>query len=385
MDSMPPRQVLPALGDPFLFDDRWPDTPYHSVHSAVGLQATLTWSAIDTLLNDQAIRVPAFRMAQDNKLLPVQSITRWDRARTQPGRELADPVRIMTEMGNGATLVLQGLHRRWPPLRDVTRQLAAEIGHAVSVNAYLTPRSARGFGAHHDPHHAWFAQIEGAKTWQLWAPDSDPTADRPDQQVVLAEGDVLWIPRGWWHAGSSGDRPSLHLTFTVLATKLDDVFRAMVDELAQRTELSRELPPNALRDEHRTSMTVADAAAEITRLIAEMNADALAGRVIDTRLDQFDPLPAQPVTAVLNGDHDGHFHTHPEGILHSATDESCLRLRTTDTVLTVAPEQVVACQALLGRTDTFRLDEIGEPLNGGDQNLLGRLIDARLVCAAACR
>jgi hypothetical protein len=50
-------------------------------------------------------------------------------------------------MGSGSTLVLQGLHRTWPPLVDFATDLASELGHPVQVNAYITPAENRGFAA----------------------------------------------------------------------------------------------------------------------------------------------------------------------------------------------------------------------------------------------
>jgi lysine-specific demethylase/histidyl-hydroxylase NO66 len=377
-----PRRVLPVLGDPALFDGRWPDAPYHLVGSATGLRRLLDWPAVDAILNDQVLRVPAFRMAKDNELLPITSLTRPDRATTQAVKGIADPVRVAAELGRGATLVLQGLHQCWPPLRAVTRRLAGEVGHPVFVNAYLTPRSERGFGAHHDPYHAWLVQAEGAKSWRLWAPDRDPAVDRPDLDVVLAEGDVLWIPRGWWHTGGSGDRPSLHLTITVRATKATDVLHAVVDDLACRAELVRELPPNALLDADSATSTVSDVVAEVVRLIAELEPAALADRITAARLAQFDPLPARPVAAVLHDDGDPVFHTHPEGVLHSATDKSSAQLRTADSVVTMALDQLPACRELVSGDAEFRLDEVGGAVT---EELLDQLVDARLVCAGPCR
>ncbi|WP_158558509.1 MULTISPECIES: JmjC domain-containing protein [unclassified Streptomyces] len=223
--------VLDALGDPAWFTDDWPATPYHRVGSASELRTTMTWSALDTILNDQGLQAPAFRMARNHQLVPAERVPRPERHTSQAVQGLADPVRIGAELADGATLVLQGLQRFWPPLADTCRRLAADIGHPVFVNAYLTPRAEQGFGAHHDPYHAWLTQVSGSKSWRLWAPDHDPAKDPADLEVVLAEGDVLWIPRGWWHSGSSGSEPSLHLTFTVWATKLDAVLRALLAEV----------------------------------------------------------------------------------------------------------------------------------------------------------
>ncbi|RCG26483.1 hypothetical protein DQ384_28995 [Sphaerisporangium album] len=381
MNVTPSGRVLPLLGDPRLFDSSWPDRPYHSARTAMGLREAFTWSSLDGLLNDQAIRLPAFRMARDNRLVPAPSITRSDRAESAAGKELADPVRMTAELGRGATLVLQGVHRRCLPLRDLTRRLATEIGHAVSVNAYLTPPSAQGFGAHFDPTHAWLTQLEGTKKWRLWEYGRRPATDAPDLELVLSEGDVLWIPRGWWHEGASGERPSLHLTFAVVATTLADVLEAVVGDLAQHAALAGELPPKSLSDRERAQTTVMDATMEIGRLLANLDVEALTERVVTRRLDPFDPLPARPLAEVLGTGRDGTVHTHPEGVLYSSADDTHVHLMTADADLAIPAELASDLGDLLTRTGSFSLEEIGEPLSG---KVLDQLVEARLVCSAGC-
>lgn len=383
LDAVPPSDILPMFGDPLLFADGWPDRPYRKIQSATGLRATCSWASIDRLLNDQALRVPAFRMAQDNRLLPLSAVTRSEQSTSLGLKGLADPARIVAEFGNGATLVLQGLQRFWPPLTDITRRLSSEIGHAVFVNAYLTPRSAQGFGAHHDPYHAWLMQTEGVKTWRLWAPRNDPEVDPPDLEIVLGEGDVLWIPRGWWHAGKSGAQPSLHLTFTVWATKLAEVLTAMTEELAGRSQLSGEFSPNAFHAGSQARATLKNALAQIAQLIHELDVNTLTERVINIHVARFDPLPAQPVAAVLNSSQDFDYHTHAEGVLHTVSDSSTIRLVTADAVVTLTQEQFVRSKKLLQRAGSFRVDDISESLSG-DRVLLSKLMDARLICAAGC-
>ncbi|MEU0163476.1 cupin domain-containing protein [Streptomyces sp. NPDC006261] len=367
--------VLDALGDPAWFADGWPATPYHRVGTAAELRSTLTWSALDTILNDQGLQAPAFRMARNHQLVPMEKLTRSERHTSQAIQGLADPVRIGDELTDGATLVLQGLQRFWPPLADTCRRLAAEIGHPVFANAYLTPREERGFDAHRDPYHAWLTQVAGSKSWRLWAPQRDPATDAADLEMVLAEGDVLWIPRGWWHTGSSGAEPSLHLTFTVWATKLDAVLRALLTEVLRDHGLSQELPPHAFRDGVRTEATITEGMTEIADMIAKLAPATLAARVVEARLEQFDPLPARSVWSMIGGDRPSRFHAHPEGVLHV----DGVRLRTADRLLALKPGQEAPCRAVLGRTDSFTLTELD-----AEQELLDLLIGARLICAAPC-
>ena len=140
----------------------------------------------------------------------------------------------MRRYADGATLVLQGLHRIWPPLIDFARRLGAELRQPLQVNAYLTPAGNKGFATHYDTHDVFVLQVDGTKRWrihepvlpdplerQAWGGRKDEvtaTADGPPAlDVVLAPGDALYLPRGWLHSAEAQGERSLHLTIGVRA------------------------------------------------------------------------------------------------------------------------------------------------------------------------
>ena len=81
---------------------------------------------------------------------------------------------------DGHTVVLQGLHRLWPPLIDFAGALTTDLGHPVQINAYVTPRSSQGFSAHYDVHDVFVLQVAGEKRWRIHAPVlAAPLRDQP--------------------------------------------------------------------------------------------------------------------------------------------------------------------------------------------------------------
>jgi hypothetical protein len=199
-------------------------------------------------------------------------------------------------------------------------------------------------------------------------------------EVTLEKGDVLWIPRGWWHSGTSADRASLHLTLTVWATSAEDVLREMIAILSGSAGMKRELPPNALAEDSSAIAEVASAAAGIIQLMSALDPGELAGRIIGARRKRFEPLPVPPVAEVLGEKPPAGFHVHPEGIIHWTADPEGAIISTADTLVTVPPEYVERCQGLLAGTGTtIRPGQLAE----FDQDLLDRLIAARLLCSAS--
>ena len=177
-----------------------------------GFEDLFSPAAVDELVTVRGLRSPFLRMARDGTVLPSSNYTSGGGVGAQIGDQ-ADATAIFSQMASGATLVLQGLHRMWPPLRDFADQLNRDLGHAVQVNAYITPASSQGFEPHYDTHDVFVLQIAGAKTWHLHRPVLDhPLPHQPWQShrgavsrratedpfltTTLLPGDSLYVPRG---------------------------------------------------------------------------------------------------------------------------------------------------------------------------------------------
>jgi ribosomal protein L16 Arg81 hydroxylase len=193
----------------------------------------LSPDAVDELLSRRGLRTPFLRVAKQGTVLPAGRFTGSGGTGAEVGDQVADD-KIMQLYADGATLVLQGLHRLWPPLIDFARRLGAELRQPLQVNAYLTPAGNQGFATHYDTHDVFVLQVDGTKRWrvhppvltdplerQAWGGRADEisaTADGPPAlDVVLAPGDALYLPRGWLHSAAAQDGRSLHLTIGIRA------------------------------------------------------------------------------------------------------------------------------------------------------------------------
>jgi bifunctional lysine-specific demethylase and histidyl-hydroxylase NO66 len=165
------------------------------------------------------LRAPAFRLVRAGATLPTASVTRTARIGSRQVGDLIDVAAVHREFADGATIVLQGLHRSWAPVAAFCRSLETTLTHRVQANAYLTPPVAQGLNLHGDPHDVFAVQTHGVKRWVVEPPDE------PRWELELEPGDVLYLPAGTRHAAQTIDRPSLHLTIGVRAT----TWRELVD------------------------------------------------------------------------------------------------------------------------------------------------------------
>ena len=256
---------------------------------AGGFTDLFSADAVDELISRRGLRTPFLRVAKDGSTFPDSTFT----SPAGVGATIADQLddtALWRKFADGATLVLQALHRTWEPVADFSAALSGELGHPVQANAYITPPQNRGFDDHYDVHDVFVLQIEGAKRWVLHEPvHPDPLRDQPwtDRRsavaeaakgeahldVVLEPGDALYLPRGWLHAAQAQGAVSIHLTLGVHTWTRHGLAEQLVQEalalLAEDPEMRGSLPlgvdgPGGELDTVRERLVAALAAADPT-------------------------------------------------------------------------------------------------------------------------
>ena len=225
--------------------------------------ALIDWEVLRTLMSNgpDHTRIALFR---DDVAVPLSHCLApqfghgWRAtARSHGGR--LDDRRLTSLLREGVTLVLRGVHDLHPPAGALANDIEAALKSYAGVNLYASWKEVRGFGAHWDDHDAFIVQVAGCKHWHLYGEtrrspmtlDVAPSLDAPPDVVwseTLWAGDVLYIPRGWWHdarvdgaAGGEGVG-SLHLTCSVDAITAVDLMHWLAGELARHEVFRRDLP-----------------------------------------------------------------------------------------------------------------------------------------------
>ncbi|OBK54812.1 cupin domain-containing protein [Mycobacterium kubicae] len=278
----------------------------------------LSPAAVDELIAERGVRAPFIRMARHGELLAKDCFL----GPAGFGAEMPDQVdsaKVLGQFAAGATIVLQGLHRLWPPLIDFVRAMVDDLGHPTQANAYITPPDNRGFDPHYDVHDVFVLQVAGTKRWIVHEPvHVDPLPSQPwtdhrdaisrrvrDQQpvvdTVLSPGDALYLPRGWVHAAEALENTSIHLTVGVSALTAVDVVRTIADVLATMPEFRKSLPMGIDPADHdeMASLTTKIAAEVVDTLryrAAEVG-DTAAGRLSRRHADRTRPVAVRPLAS----------------------------------------------------------------------------------------
>lgn len=218
---------------------------------------------LDTVMR-RSLAPPQVRCVRDGAEIASREYLSEITTRRGQVLPMVDPAGLGRVLADGATLVVDGLNRWDPTLEIACRALQWWAHETCQVNVYLTTQDTSGFALHWDDHDVLIVQLDGRKHWEVRGPsrvapmfrDLDPNLEPPDEITwsgTLHQGDVLHIPRGYWHRASRADDGaghSLHATFGLQQRTGIDLLTWLADQTAREQEVfRRDLPPVPAADQ----------------------------------------------------------------------------------------------------------------------------------------
>lgn len=287
---------------------------------------------------------------------------------------MVDMHRLGHLLESGCTLVVDAINR-WDATMDVAcRSWQWWARERVQVNTYLTTQEASGFTLHWDDHDVIIVQLAGEKNWDVCAPsrpvpmyrDAAPNSEPNDQRVwsgTLTAGDVMHIPRGYWHQATrttQGAGYSLHATFGIEKRTGVDWLTWLADRSRENEVFRHDLVRYSPQEQHAQAQALAEAACHLV-------ASASPEEFLMMR-EQQQPPPRQICTRGVFGS--------PAAVACVTDFPPHLQLRgDTITVLSAGKQITVAAKA----ESALRILLCGQPVNVGAVSAAAGVDAAKLV------
>lgn len=271
-----------------------------------GAAALLTFADLNDLLAVHRLEPPRLRLSTNGEPLPQHRYATTEITRRRTIWHRLQPAELHARLADGASLVLDAVDELHPPVRDLAEELERWLRTHVQVNAYASWTPVEGFGTHWDDHDVIVVQLHGAKRWRLFGPtrcaplavDTETPQPPPEEPVdlVLRPGDLLYLPRGWWHAVTADQHTnSLHLTCGMRTHTGADLLTWLCETLRSRDVIRADLPVHGPADQHRAHLDLLRK--EVTAALDDPN---LVARYLDAR-DAADPGRLRPSLPYLTG------------------------------------------------------------------------------------
>lgn len=132
----------------------------------------------------------------------------------------------------GGTLIANRIVNE-PIVSMLARQIGEYTDREVVSSAYVAFGEQSSFRAHWDTRDVFAVQLIGRKRWEIFEPSLEmplymqqskdyehayPCPEKPCMDLILEPGDILYIPRGWWHNPLPLGEPTFHLAFGTFPT-----------------------------------------------------------------------------------------------------------------------------------------------------------------------
>ncbi|SDE15416.1 cupin domain-containing protein [Belnapia rosea] len=234
--------------------------PLHVQGGAAKFAHVLSWRQINRLLDMTHIwSGHSLQLVMDGTPVPPEQYC--GRATSRDNAQVLQPEapKVRDWVKRGASIVMNDVDSLTPGLAAVSAALeGAGLGKAQG-NVYISWQSHKAFPAHFDTHDVWAVQVEGEKTWNLWEGRAEwpiahpvfrnmPQAQHEQQKgklrerVLLRPGDLLYLPRGWYHDALAGAPASVHIAYGVHAPLGMDLLNILVERALYDVEFRKPLP-----------------------------------------------------------------------------------------------------------------------------------------------
>jgi ribosomal protein L16 Arg81 hydroxylase len=234
--------------------------PLHLSGTPAKFAAALSWRQINRLLDMTHIwSGQSLQLVMDGTPVPPEQYC--GRATSRDNQPVPQPeaARVRDWVRRGASLVLNDVDSLTPGMAAISQALeAAGLGKA-QANVYISWQSHKAFPAHYDTHDVWAVQVEGEKAWNLWEgraewPIAHPVfrslgqahheaaKGRLRERVLMRPGDLLYLPRGWYHDALAEAPASVHIAYGAHAPLGMDLLNILLERALYDVEFRKPLP-----------------------------------------------------------------------------------------------------------------------------------------------
>lgn len=251
--------ILAPIGEDEFFAEYFDRQPLHIPGDPDKFADVMNWGTLNSLLNMTAVWGPqSMTLVQDRETIPAprycrEAIDREGRSALQP-----DAAQVMAFLQQGASLVANDIDTMTAEMRAVADALEAATTSKVQSNLYCSWKQRQAFTSHFDTHDVFAFHTEGEKTWRIYETrmphpirhpaftysEAEHERQRGDvlMEVRLTPGDLLYIPRGWYHDALASSEASLHITFGITGLVGLDVVSALYDAALHEEAFRINLP-----------------------------------------------------------------------------------------------------------------------------------------------
>jgi len=241
--------IIAPLTRAQFFADYWNKSFLFKKGEAGRFNHLFSWEELNKVLEQHRLSPPRFRLTQEGRTLdPLRYMSPG-----AGGLPQLNSGKFAACLADGATLVLDCVEELAPNVRKLATSFRDALHAGCYVNLYAGWHDQHGLDLHWDSQEIMVLQLQGRKRWQIYehtrayplqedieVPPKPATP--PAWEGTMEAGDMLYVPRGWWHVAFPQGEPSLHLTVASVPPHGMDLLQWLIGRLRRHEAVRVDLP-----------------------------------------------------------------------------------------------------------------------------------------------
>jgi ribosomal protein L16 Arg81 hydroxylase len=274
--------ILAPMTVEAFFADYYGKQPLHLSGTPDKAAGVLDWDELTQLINKASIwSSKSMNLIMDGRMLRPEEYCVWEANRDSIPVWRPAIAKVKDWIGKGASIVLNEMDYLSDGIRRTARALEEGLGGKAQANLYCSWRAHPAFASHYDTHDVFALHLAGEKTWNVYGCHFENPIAHPrfknlgdefheqhkgevTSQVHMKPGDLLYLPRGWYH-DALADSATMHIAFGVTLPIGMDVLSLVYDAAAAEPAFRAPLPQG---DRAALAAHMQDLAGALTRILS---------------------------------------------------------------------------------------------------------------------
>jgi len=251
--------LAPVTPETFFSEYRF-KKPLHIKGDPEKFARVMNWQILTGLVNQTSIwSSKSLLLVLDHQPVDPKEYCVPEIGRDKTQLLMPDPAKVKAWLRRGASMVCNDIDQLTPELRAVASALETSLNAKVQANLYCSWKAHPAFRTHFDTHEVFAVHVAGRKTWKLYGRSIDDPIAHPyfkslpqeyhnthrgplTQEVTLEPGDLLYLPRGWYHDALATSEATVHIAFGATGVIGLDVLTQLFDRAVQDPLFRKNLP-----------------------------------------------------------------------------------------------------------------------------------------------
>jgi ribosomal protein L16 Arg81 hydroxylase len=247
------RNLLFPITPEAFIQDYLGQKPLHISGNKDKFVGLFDWADLNHIINLGHIwDANTFKLVLDNEQIPPSDYM---------PQGVLNAKEVSKYINKGASIVLSGMETYCNGSATIAASLQAVIGGLSRCNLYCSFKKHPGFLPHFDLMDVYVFQIDGEKDWEIFETHFENPMLKPgchqmsftreqhalnkgkvEKRLTMKPGDLLYLPKGKYHAAIASSDHSLHLTYGLEPPRALHFIETIVQSLYMDATFRQEMP-----------------------------------------------------------------------------------------------------------------------------------------------